>query len=41
MGKKVNPVKDFVAGGCGGVCLVFAGQPLDTIKVGFFLSEER
>ncbi|WAR25342.1 MCAT-like protein [Mya arenaria] len=33
MGKKVNPVKDFLAGGFGGVCLVFAGQPLDTIKV--------
>ncbi|KAK3104011.1 hypothetical protein FSP39_023658 [Pinctada imbricata] len=33
MGKKVSPAKDFVAGGAGGVCLVFAGQPLDTIKV--------
>lgn len=33
MGKKVNPVKDFIAGGAGGVCLVFTGQPLDTIKV--------
>lgn len=33
MGKKVNPVKDFVAGGFGGVCLVVAGHPLDTIKV--------
>ena len=25
--------KSFVAGGAGGVCLVVAGQPLDTIKV--------
>ncbi|CAG2211486.1 mitochondrial carnitine/acylcarnitine carrier protein-like [Mytilus galloprovincialis] len=33
MGKKVSPVKDFIAGGVGGVCLVFTGQPLDTIKV--------
>lgn len=33
MGKKVNPVKDFLAGGFGGVCLVIAGHPLDTIKV--------
>ena len=33
MGKKVNPVKDFIAGGFGGVCLVVAGHPLDTIKV--------
>jgi len=33
MGKKVNPVKDFIAGGVGGVCLVVAGHPLDTIKV--------
>jgi hypothetical protein len=33
MGKKVSPVKDFISGGVGGVCLVFSGQPLDTIKV--------
>lgn len=33
MGKKVSPVKDFLSGGVGGVCLVFSGQPLDTIKV--------
>lgn len=31
--KKVNPVKDFLAGGVGGVCLVLTGHPLDTIKV--------
>ncbi|CAK9305048.1 unnamed protein product [Gordionus sp. m RMFG-2023] len=31
--KKVNPLKDFVAGGVGGMCLVFTGHPLDTIKV--------
>ncbi|XP_048403739.1 protein kinase, cAMP-dependent, regulatory, type II, alpha A isoform X1 [Stegostoma tigrinum] len=29
----INPVKNFFAGGFGGVCLVFAGHPLDTIKV--------
>ncbi|XP_014678379.1 PREDICTED: mitochondrial carnitine/acylcarnitine carrier protein-like isoform X2 [Priapulus caudatus] len=29
----VSPVKTFLAGGFGGVCLVGAGQPLDTIKV--------
>ncbi|XP_032892909.1 cAMP-dependent protein kinase type II-alpha regulatory subunit-like isoform X2 [Amblyraja radiata] len=29
----VNPIKNFFAGGFGGVCLVFAGHPLDTIKV--------
>ncbi|KAH3818703.1 mitochondrial carnitine/acylcarnitine carrier protein-like [Dreissena polymorpha] len=33
MGKKVSPVKDFLAGGFGGACLVFVGHPLDTIKV--------
>ena len=32
-GRKVSPGKDFVAGGFGGICLVFAGHPLDTIKV--------
>eukprot|EP00064_Thunnus_orientalis_P014338 superscaffoldBa00002471_g14381 len=29
----ISPLKNFVAGGFGGVCLVFAGHPLDTIKV--------
>ncbi|XP_029107536.1 mitochondrial carnitine/acylcarnitine carrier protein isoform X1 [Scleropages formosus] len=29
----VSPTKNFFAGGFGGVCLVFAGHPLDTIKV--------
>uniref|UniRef100_UPI00398E7818 mitochondrial carnitine/acylcarnitine carrier protein isoform X2 n=1 Tax=Pristiophorus japonicus TaxID=55135 RepID=UPI00398E7818 len=29
----VSPVKNFFAGGFGGMCLVFAGHPLDTIKV--------
>ncbi|XP_078520768.1 mitochondrial carnitine/acylcarnitine carrier protein-like isoform X2 [Lissotriton helveticus] len=29
----VSPVKNFFAGGAGGVCLILAGQPLDTIKV--------
>ncbi|KAH6929256.1 hypothetical protein HPB50_025376 [Hyalomma asiaticum] len=31
--RKVSPVKDFFAGGFGGICLIFAGHPLDTIKV--------
>ncbi|XP_067908218.1 protein kinase, cAMP-dependent, regulatory, type II, alpha A isoform X2 [Heterodontus francisci] len=29
----ISPIKNFFAGGFGGVCLVFAGHPLDTIKV--------
>lgn len=29
----VSPAKDFLAGGFGGMCLVTAGHPLDTIKV--------
>ncbi|CAB1354095.1 unnamed protein product [Coregonus sp. 'balchen'] len=28
----ISPGKNFFAGGFGGVCLVFAGHPLDTIK---------
>ncbi|KAI5607156.1 mitochondrial carnitine/acylcarnitine carrier protein, partial [Silurus asotus] len=31
--RPISPGKNFVAGGFGGVCLVFAGHPLDTIKV--------
>lgn len=31
--KAASPVKNFLAGGFGGICLVFAGHPLDTIKV--------
>lgn len=31
--KSSSPLKNFVAGGFGGSCLVFAGHPLDTIKV--------
>lgn len=36
--KPISPLKNFFAGGFGGVCLVFAGHPLDTIKVitGFY-----
>lgn len=30
---KVSPLKSFVAGGVGGMCLVFVGQPFDTVKV--------
>ncbi|XP_058620101.1 tafazzin isoform X3 [Onychostoma macrolepis] len=31
--RRVSPLKNFVAGGVGGVCLLVAGHPLDTIKV--------
>ena len=31
-------IKSFIAGGCGGVCVVLSGHPFDTIKVSeFFL----
>lgn len=30
---RVSPLKNFVAGGFGGACLLLAGHPLDTIKV--------
>lgn len=29
----VSAIKNFLAGGFGGMCLVSAGHPLDTIKV--------
>lgn len=31
--RPISPLKNFFAGGFGGICLVFAGHPLDTIKV--------
>jgi solute carrier family 25 carnitine/acylcarnitine transporter 20/29 len=31
--KKPSALKDFLAGGFGGMCCVAAGHPLDTIKV--------
>ncbi|CAF1494174.1 unnamed protein product [Adineta ricciae] len=31
--KNVDPLKNFVAGGVGGICLVLIGHPPDTIKV--------
>jgi solute carrier family 25 carnitine/acylcarnitine transporter 20/29 len=31
--KNVSPAKNFLAGGFGGMCLVFAGHPFDTVKV--------
>ena len=31
--QKISPLKNFLAGGFGGVCLVACGHPLDTIKV--------
>lgn len=30
---RVSPLKNFVAGGVAGACLLLAGHPLDTIKV--------
>ncbi|XP_060750793.1 mitochondrial carnitine/acylcarnitine carrier protein isoform X2 [Tachysurus vachellii] len=30
--RRISPVKNFVAGGFGGACLLFTGHPLDTIK---------
>eukprot|EP00286_Rhodomonas_abbreviata_P015186 CAMPEP_0181319476 /NCGR_PEP_ID=MMETSP1101-20121128/17595_1 /TAXON_ID=46948 /ORGANISM="Rhodomonas abbreviata, Strain Caron Lab Isolate" /LENGTH=300 /DNA_ID=CAMNT_0023427085 /DNA_START=72 /DNA_END=974 /DNA_ORIENTATION=- len=31
--KQPGPLKSFLAGGCGGICLVVVGHPLDTLKV--------
>ena len=31
--KGPHPLKNFIAGGVGGSCLVLTGHPLDTIKV--------
>ena len=31
-----SALKNFIAGGAGGIALVITGQPLDTIKVKFF-----
>lgn len=31
-----SAIKNFLAGGVGGVCLVAAGHPLDTIKVNVY-----
>jgi len=31
--KPISSVKNFIAGGVGGICLVFAGHPFDTVKV--------
>lgn len=39
--KKVNPLKDFLAGGVGGACLVITGHPLDTIKVSLIETSSR
>lgn len=33
MSEKKDPIKEFLAGGFGGCCLVLSGHPLDTIKV--------
>lgn len=31
--KRIDPLKNLIAGGIGGICSVFIGHPLDTIKV--------
>jgi hypothetical protein len=31
--KPISPFKNLLAGGFGGMCLVFVGHPLDTVKV--------
>ncbi|KAG8186349.1 hypothetical protein JTE90_005877 [Oedothorax gibbosus] len=31
--QRTSPIKNFLAGGVGGICCVSAGHPLDTIKV--------
>lgn len=31
-----GPIKNLIAGGVGGVCIVLVGHPLDTIKVSSF-----
>lgn len=31
--RRVSPLKNFLAGGFAGACLLLAGHPLDTIKV--------
>ena len=31
--RRVSPLKNLVAGGAAGACLLLAGHPLDTIKV--------
>ena len=32
-------IKSFIAGGCGGVCVVLSGHPFDTIKVSDFFHQ--
>lgn len=36
----ISPAKNLIAGGFGGMCLVIAGHPFDTIKVRFYLIVE-
>jgi hypothetical protein len=33
--KNIHPIKNLIADGVGGACLVFIGHPPDTIKVSF------
>ena len=39
--KEPSALKNFLAGGVGGVCLVVSGHPLDTIKVGLGVVNRR
>ena len=34
-----GPLKNFIAGGVGGACLVVTGHPLDTIKASSWVPE--
>lgn len=35
---RVSPIKNFFAGGFGGICTVLVGHPFDTIKVIYLIS---
>lgn len=37
--RSTSGVKNFLAGGFGGICCVVSGHPLDTIKVDIFSEE--
>lgn len=36
----ISPLQNFIAGGFGGMCLVIAGHPFDTIKVVFSVKKQ-
>lgn len=39
--QRTSPIKNFLAGGVGGICCVAAGHPLDTIKVSLINSRGK